>query len=114
MVQFKSTLRATGYTKINGVKFKDGAWKSDARSAGGNCFGVRVDAATDKVYPGTKVENLSKCDVEAKLTVAGYAGIHDLRFRNGVWEAEAENDSGQDFELRVDAATAATIGKRKD
>lgn len=112
--QVKSTLEAAGYTKINDVKFKDGAWKADARSADGNRVDVRVDAATGKVYPETQVANLSKSDVEAKLTVAGYVGIHDLRFRNGVWEAEAENDSGQDFELRVDAATGAIIGKRKD
>lgn len=112
--QVKSTLEANGYTKINDIKFKDGAWKADARSADGNRVDVRVDAATGKIYPDTLVANLSKADVEAKLTVAGYVNVHDLNFRNGVWEAEAENDSGQDFELRVDAATGEIIGKRKD
>lgn len=112
--QVKSTLEANGYTKINDVKFKDGAWKADARSADGNRVDVRVDAATGKIYPDTLVANLNKADVEAKLTVAGYVNVHDLNFRNGVWEAEAENDSGQDFELRIDAATGEIIGKRKD
>lgn len=112
--QVKSTLEANGYTKINDVKFKDGAWKADARSADGNRVDVRVDAATGKIYPDTLVANLNKADVEAKLTVAGYVNVHDLNFRNGVWEADAENDSGQDFELRVDAATGEIIGKRKD
>lgn len=112
--QVKSTLEANGYTKINDVKFKDGAWKADARSADGNRVDVRVDAATGKIYPDTLVANLNKADVEAKLTVSGYVNVHDLNFRNGVWEAEAENDSGQDFELRIDAATGEIIGKRKD
>ena len=112
--QVKSTLEANGYTKINDIKFKDGAWKADARSADGNRVDVRVDAATGKIYPDTLVANLNKADVEAKLTVAGYVNVHDLNFRNGVWEAEAENDSGQDFELRIDAATGEIIGKRKD
>lgn len=112
--QVKSMLEAKGYTKINDVEFKDGAWKADARSADGNRVDVRVDAATGKIYPDTLVANLSKADVEAKLTVAGYVNVHDLNFRNGVWEAEAENASGQDFELRIDAASGEIIGKRKD
>jgi uncharacterized membrane protein YkoI len=112
--QVESVLKAQGYTKIHDVKFKDGAWKADARSADGNRVDVRVDAATGKVYPDTLVANLSKADVEAKLAVAGYVDVHDLHFRDGVWEADAENGSGQDFELRIDAATGDIIGKRKD
>ncbi|NOT88385.1 MAG: PepSY domain-containing protein [Lysobacter sp.] len=112
--QVKAVLETNGYTKINDVKFKDGVWKADARSADGNRVDVRVDAATGKIYPETQVANLSKADVEAKLAVAGYVDAHDLRFRDGVWEAEAENDSGQDFELRIDAATGEIIGTRKD
>ncbi|MFZ2753005.1 MAG: PepSY domain-containing protein [Lysobacteraceae bacterium] len=112
--QVKSTLEANGYTRINDVKFKDGAWKADARSADGNRVNVRVDAATGKIYPDALVANLNKADVEAKLAVAGYVGVHDLHFRNGVWEAEAENESGQDFELRIDATSGEIIGKRKD
>ncbi len=112
--QVNSVLESKGYTKIHDVRFKDGAWKADARSADGNRVDVRVDAATGKVYPDTQVANLSKADVEAKLAVAGYVDVHDLHFRNGVWEAEAENEGGQDFELRIDAATGDIIGKRKD
>lgn len=112
--QVKAALVEKGYTKINDVRFKDGAWKADARSADGKRVDVRVDAATGKIYPDALVANLSKADIEAKLTVAGYVHVHDLHFRNGVWEADAENDSGQDFELRVDAATGEIIGKHKD
>lgn len=112
--QVKAMLEAQGYTRINDVKFKDGTWKADARSADGNRVDLRVDAATGKVYPDTQVSNLSKADVEAKLAAAGYVDVHDLDFRDGVWTAEAENDSGKDFELRIDAATGHIIGKRKD
>lgn len=112
--QVKAMLEAQGYTRINDVKFKDGTWKADARSADGNRVDLRVDAATGKVYPDTQVANLSKADVEAKLAAAGYVDVHDLDFRDGVWTAEAENDNGKDFELRIDAATGNIIGKRKD
>ncbi len=112
--QIKTSLEAQGYTNINDVEFKDGAWKADARSADGNRVDLRVDATTGKVYPETQVANLTKADVEAKLTAAGYLKVHDMEFRNGVWEAEAENNSGQDFELRLDAKTGDVISKRKD
>jgi len=112
--QIKTSLEAQGYTDINDVKFKDGAWKADARSADGNRVDLRVDATTGKVYPETQVANLSKADVEAKLTAAGYFKVHDVEFRNGVWEAEAENENGKDFELRLDAKTGEVISKRKD
>ena len=112
--QIRASLETQGYTNINDVKFKDGAWKADARSADGNRVDVRVDAVTGKVYPETQVANLSKADVQAKLTAAGYFKVHDVEFRNGVWEAEAENEDGKDFELRVDAKTGDVISKRKD
>ncbi len=112
--QIKTSLEAQGYTNINDVEFKDGAWKADARSADGNRVDVRIDAVTGKIYPETQVSNLTKADVEGKLAAAGYFKVHDLEFRNGVWEAEAENAGGKDFELRVDAATGDIIGKRKD
>lgn len=112
--QVRTSLEAQGYTDINDVKFKDGAWEADARSADGNRIGLRVDATTGRVYPETQVANLSKEDVKAKLSAAGYSDIDDVKFRNGVWEAEAENESGQDFKLRIDPATGEIISKRKD
>jgi uncharacterized membrane protein YkoI len=112
--QVKTMLEAQGYTRINDVEFKDGTWKADARSADGNRVDLRVDAATGKVYPDTQVANLSKADVEAKLAAAGYLDVHDLEFRDGIWTAEAENENGKDFELRIDAATGDIIGKRRD
>ncbi len=112
--QIRASLETQGYTNINDVKFKDGAWKADARSADGNRVDLRVDAITGKVYPETQVANLSKADVEAKLTAAGYLKVHDVEFRNGVWEAEAESENGKDFELRLDAKTGDVISKRKD
>jgi uncharacterized membrane protein YkoI len=112
--QVKTMLEAQGYTRVNDVEFKDGTWKADARSADGNRVDLRVDAATGKVYPETQVANLSKADVEAKLAAAGYLDVHDLEFRDGIWTAEAENENGKDFELRIDAATGDIIGKRRD
>jgi uncharacterized membrane protein YkoI len=47
--QVRAKLEAQGYTKVNDVKFEDGVWKADAKSADGNHVDVRLDAKTGAV-----------------------------------------------------------------
>lgn len=112
--QVRAKLEAEGYTKVNDVKFVDGVWKADAKSADGNHVDVRLDAKTGAVYPGEQVANLNEASVKAKLAAAGYTGIHDVDFEDGVWNAEADDQAGKDVELKIDARTGAVIGKEKD
>ena len=46
--QVRASLESQGYTKVNDVKFEDGVWKADARSANGNRVDLRIDATTGK------------------------------------------------------------------
>lgn len=113
-VQVRAKLEAQGYTKINDVKFSDGVWKADARSADGNRVDVRIDPATGDVYPDEQVANLTEADVRAKLATAGYTHVHDVDYEDGIWNAEADDPEGKDVELKIDPKTGKVIGKEKD
>lgn len=110
----RAQLEAQGYTKVNDVKFEDGVWKADARSANGNRVDVRIDAKTGQVFPDEQVANLSEADVRAQLAAAGYANVHDVDYEDGIWNAEADDPAGKDVELKLDPVTGKVIGKEKD
>lgn len=112
--QVRAALEAKGYTSVNDIEFEDGMWKADARSADGQRVDLKIDATTGEVYPEDEVAELSEADVRAKLTVAGYSNIHDVDFDNGLWKAEADDASGEDFEVTLDPKTGKVIGKEKD
>lgn len=112
--QVRARLEAQGYTKVNDVKFEDGVWKADARSANGNRVDVRIDAATGEIYPDEQVANLGEADVRAKLAAAGYTNVHDVDYEDGVWNAEADDPQGRDVEVKLDPRTGKVIGKEKD
>jgi uncharacterized membrane protein YkoI len=112
--QVRAKLEAQGYTKVNDVKFRDGVWKADARSANGNHVDLRIDAKSGEVYPDEQVANLSKADVRAQLATAGYTHIHDVDYEDGIWNAEADDPEGKDVELKIDPKTGRVIGKEKD
>ncbi|HEV8695818.1 MAG TPA: PepSY domain-containing protein [Lysobacter sp.] len=112
--QVRAKLEAQGYTKINDVKFKDGVWKADAKSANGNHVDLRIDAKTGEVYPDEQVANLNEASVRAQLAAAGYTHIHDVDYEDGIWNAEADDPEGKDVEVKIDPKTGRVIGKEKD
>lgn len=112
--QVRATLEAQGYTKVNDVKFEDGVWKADARSANGNRVDVRLNPATGEVFPDELVATLGEADVRAKLAVAGYTNVHDVDYEDGIWNAEADDPEGKDVELKIDPDTGEVMGKEKD
>jgi len=112
--QVRAKLEAQGYTKINDVKFKDGVWKADARSANGDRIDVRLDPKSGEIYPDKQVANLSEADVRAKLSAAGYTDLHDVDYKDGLWNAEGDDASGKAVELKIDPADGKVIGKEKD
>ncbi|MGY1410615.1 MULTISPECIES: PepSY domain-containing protein [unclassified Luteimonas] len=112
--EVRAKLEVQGYTNVNDVEFEDGVWTADARSADGNRVDLSIDPKTGEVYPDEQVATQGEADIEAKLTAAGYANVHDIKFDDGVWKAEAEDAQGKDVELRLDPDTGKVIGKVRD
>jgi uncharacterized membrane protein YkoI len=107
--QVQAKLIAQGYTKVDDLKFKDGMWHADAKSANGDKVDLRIDAKTGEIYPDKQVSKLSKQDVRASLESQGYTHVHDVDFDDGMWKAKAHNPAGNKVELKVDANTGKVI-----
>ena len=107
--QVHSKLTEQGYTKVHDLKFKEGMWRAEAKSADGKHVDVRIDAKTGEVYPDKQVSRLSGKDVRASLETQGYTHVHDVDFDDGIWKAKAENPAGADVKLKVDASTGKVI-----
>jgi uncharacterized membrane protein YkoI len=108
--QVHDKLTAQGYTRVHDLKFKDGMWRAEAKSANGDRVDLRIDASTGQVYPDEQVSTLSKQDVRAALATQGYTHVHDVDFDDGMWKAKAENSSGNDVKLKIDASSGKVIG----
>ena len=108
--QVQDRLTAQGYTRVHDLKFKDGMWFAEAKSANGNRVDLRIDASTGRVYPDELVSRLSKDDVHAALETQGYTHVHDIDFDDGLWQARARNPAGNRVKLKVDASSGQVIG----
>jgi len=108
--QVQSQLTAQGYTKVHDLKFKDGMWYAEARSANVDRVDLRSDARTGQVYPDKQVSRLSKQDVRASLETQGYTHVHDVEFEDGMWKAKAKNSAGNRVKLKIDATNGKVIG----
>ena len=109
--EVRATLEAQGYTGINDVEFDDGMWEADARSADGNRVQVRLDPASGRIYPDERVATLGEADIRARLTAAGYSKVHDVKFDDGLWKAEADDPSGKEVELRLDPDSGEIVAQ---
>ncbi len=110
----RASLEAKGYTSVNDVKFEDGVWKADARSADGNRVDVRIDPVSGSVHPDEQVAQMSESDVRAALAAQGYTNVHDVDYEDGIWNAEADDPAGKDVEVKIDPDTGKVMGKEKD
>lgn len=53
-------------------------------------------------------------DVAALLVDAGFHDVHDVEYRDGVWKAEADDITGDDLEIHVDASTGLIVHVEDD
>ncbi|MEI2456887.1 PepSY domain-containing protein [Lysobacter firmicutimachus] len=112
--QIRTRLAEQGYDKVNDLKFSDGVWHADARSADGNRVQVRLDPRTGNVFANELVARLSERDIRASLSAAGYTNIHDVDYEDGLWNAEADDPSGKDVELKINPNNGKVIGAEND
>lgn len=110
----RSVMTAQGYTGINDVKFKQGRWTADARSADGKHVEVTVDAITGKIVPDQRVAGISRDQVITKLQDAGYTNVHGVEMHSGVWKADANDSSGADVVITLDPDDGHILGSQTD
>ncbi|QWP78147.1 PepSY domain-containing protein [Lysobacter sp. K5869] len=110
----RERLAEHGYTHVNDLDFAGGVWRADARSADGNRVQVALDPRDGRIYPNEQVAQLSKRDIRATLSAAGYTGVHDVDYRGGLWRAKAEDPGGRDVKLKLDPADGRIVGVDKD
>ncbi|OOG45645.1 PepSY domain-containing protein [Rhodanobacter sp. C01] len=108
--QVRSALTEHGYTKVHDLKFRDGMWYAHARSANGESVDIHVDARTGQMYPDKQVSQLSERDVRASLETQGYTHVRDVDFKDGLWNAKAENPAGNHVRLKIDAGSGKVVG----
>ncbi|WAW91276.1 PepSY domain-containing protein [Xanthomonas citri pv. malvacearum] len=106
-------LTAKGYTKVHDLKFEHGVWTADARSGDGKDVDVRIDPVTGRVYGDQTTSKLSEADVRAALSTGGYSDVHDLKFKDGLWKADAKRN-GQKVELHVDPEDGHVVSVEND
>ena len=109
----RQLLAGAGYTEVNDVKFTEGVWTADAKSADGNHVEVKVDA-NGKILPDAAVANITKDQVIIKMQKAGYTKVHDVEFEGGVWKAEAVDSNGKDVEVKLDPKDGHILGSEQD
>ncbi len=110
----RAALIAKGYTAINDVKFKEGLWTADAKSADGKHVEVKIDSSTGKIIPDEPVATISKDQIIVKVQDAGYTNVHDVEMEGGVWKAEANDSAGADVEIKLDPNDGHILGSERD
>lgn len=111
--QVREALAAAGYTDIEDVEHDDGFWEADARDSEGRRIDVRVDPGTGALYPDNGETTLTEEEVRARLEAAGYERVRDVRFDDGMWEADAQH-GGVEYDLYLDPATAEVVSRKRD
>jgi uncharacterized membrane protein YkoI len=48
---------------------------------------------------------MTQPQVETRLTEQGYTHVNDLKFKDGMWQADAKSGNGKSVKLRIDAKT---------
>ena len=65
---------------------------------------------TTKVAP----KPIAAADVNIVLAEAGFHNVHDVSLSNGLWKAEADDITGEDFEIHIDANTGLIVHVEDD
>lgn len=101
LAQIEAAITKAGYTGIHKLKLHHGVWKAKVLGAKGQRVKLSVDRFTGEVYPSDVQPKLSASDVQARLAAAGYQRVHDVKFDDGLWKADAFDKSGQKVDVRM-------------
>lgn len=119
--QVRTSLEAKGYRKIDDIEFDDGLWTAEGLELIGTRLEMVLHPVTGEVIHATRedgsgapVGTLNAQQISAALQAAGYHGVRDLDFDEGVWEADAINAAGQRVELTIDPHSGGVLREQLD
>lgn len=69
---------------------------------------------TTEVAPVPAPDPVDEGEVASVLVDAGFHNVHDVEYRDGVWKAEADDITGDDLEIHVDASTGLIVHVEDD
>jgi len=77
-------------------------------------LGLTGNVAFAKQPPakGQPNQALTSAEVTSMLTAQGYRDVHDVKFEDGVWKADAKSGDGKDLDLKIDPATGRAYPDR--
>lgn len=75
---------------------------------------VAQTATAPEARPDPHSAAISRDWITTKLQDAGYTNVHDVEMQGGVWKAEANDSSGADVEIKLDAGDGHILGSGKD
>ncbi|HEX5786612.1 MAG TPA: PepSY domain-containing protein [Woeseiaceae bacterium] len=77
---------------------------------------VDDDARPASIENPASTTTITEADVSNVLREAGYDNVHDIEYLDdrGVWKAEADDATGEDFEVHVDGTTGEIVHLEDD
>jgi hypothetical protein len=110
----ETSIANAGYKEVEGLKFKDGVWRTKARGGNKQWGKVAVGPLTGRVYPADAPSKLNEDEVNAKLAGAGYQNVKHVKFDDGLWSADAKTPRGDDIALLADPTDGSVVAKSRD
>jgi hypothetical protein len=110
----RTDIANAGYKEVKRLKFDDGVWEAKARGGNDKWTRIKIGPTTGKVYEADAPSRLNQDEVKAKLTAQGYQNIHDVKFDEGLWEADARNAQGRKVDLLVDPNDGSVVSEQHD
>ena len=74
------------------------------------------ETTTTTTTTAAPITPVTEASVVTAVTNAGFHNVHDINFleKKGVWKAEADDISGEDFEVHVDATSGRIVHVEDD
>lgn len=110
----RTDIANAGYKEVKGLEFDDGVWEAKARGGNDKWTHIKIGPTTGKVYQADAPSRLNEDEVKAKLTAQGYQNIRDVKFDEGLWEADARSTQGRKVDLLVDPDDGSVVSEQHD
>lgn len=109
-------IAAAGHAAPYELEYRHGYWTAEATTAEGLRVDLLVDPDSDKVlaFDSRGSGAISADEVRRIVLDAGFVRVHDIEFDDALWEVEAIDSYGREFDLILHPLTGAIINAPQD